>query len=539
MTSKIITTEKIDSTYNDVTQQMRIKQCIKDAWQNHGTKYVLLGGDTNIIPVQYCKMYNDRYVITEQEKNYYTIPADIYYVCFSQIDWDTNNDGFAGDFWKDDINVFPYIDISRLPIQTETDCQTVVNRIIEYEQNPRINRRFFQAGIKMSSNISGQQMGDVFFNNVFNNKVSIERDTLFTNSYIEQNFINNFSQKFAAGPAFAQLICHGVLTAWADKYFTFFTGENAESFCNPNHTFVSTISCLTNAYDDVFGDKCLSEILLRNPNSGIIGYLGSSRYGWFSSSKMTLSMGYEKEFYERLFDPDRQNSPGISFGTLVTEVKRSFRSLAESSETYRQLQYAINPIGDPEMPIFTEYPSEFSTATANIDTFDRLTVITGEDNARVCVSNRSLPENSDATGGYYQVGYGNELVFENVPTLCDVWITKQNFIPKHFSLISPSAIVNPNEPSTKTELVLVMLNSATSQMTVRFTRNSQNSTIKLGVIPISGGNSYLFPVTNAFLVDENLYETNIDLWGVPKGAYIVKLYEDSIVAEKTFKIIKQ
>lgn len=546
--SKIITTEEIDDEYDDATQQMRIKKCIQNAWEKHGTRYVLLGGDTNIIPTQYCYMRNsfnpsfDKY--SDNECN---IPTDIYYACLDQINWDTNNDGYAGDFWNDKININPCVDISRLPVQTEIDCQTAVNRIIEYEKNPRINMCFFQAGTMLTNNFPGELVGDAFYDRVINQKIFIDRDKIFANIELnyQPSFKTNFAQKLAQGASFAQLICHGNEDSWSDTKYSFYTSQNATTFENPNHTFISTIACHTNAFD--YSKTCLSEAFLRNSNSGVIGYLGSSRFGWLSTipEPLSNSMAYETDFYERLFNlTTQQPFFNKSFGTLVSTVKRTFRNLAEADFYYRWLHYSINAIGDPETPIFTKNPFEFTTSTAETNTFGTLTVNTGVDEARICVSSLLYSDNPNINS-YYSVDYGKEVTFENVPEFCEVWITKQNYIPKHFSfgkLEEPfPPIENDSITDVKptTELIFAVLNSATSQLTVRFSRSLPNSTIKVGITPISGGNAYLFPITNAILVEENVYETDIDLSGVSNGTYAVNLYENNAMAKNSFKILKK
>lgn len=557
LTSKIITTEDIDATYSDETQQMRIKHCIKDAWERHGTMYVLLGGDTDIIPAQYCHMEDYFGVIPYVDSC--DIPADIYYSCLNQLNWDTNNDGKAGDFYLDKIDIVPCIDIARLPVQTTTDCQTAVNRIIDYEQNPRINKCLFQAGTELFSDrygkLTGKMVGDAFFNKVIVGKIIIDRDTLFTDK-VTPTFASSFSQKLANGPAYAQLLCHGNEPSWGDEKTTFYNTQNATAFDNPNHTLISTTACLTNAFD--YSQPCLSEAFIRNPNSGVIGYLGGSREGWNSTinDPLSYSMAYETDFYERLLNLTTQKPFYYkSFGTLVSTVKRSLCVLADYNPYtnpnpntkpndgfyYRWLHYSINAIGDPETPIFTTYPITFSTATAEIDASGTLTVNTGVEDASVCVSSLLYSTKPNITS-YYQVGNGKELTFENVPEFCEVWITKQNYIPKHFSFGSlgePDFPIDSVSEKQKPILIFAVLNSATNQLTVRYSKKSPNSSITVGITPVSGGQAYLFSVNNAILVKENEYETDIDISGVLNGLYVVNLYENGTKADNTYKILKK
>ncbi len=86
--SAVRTVEWIDQTYpNGADRAERVRFFIRDAYQNWGTLFVLLGGDTDIIPPRYAH-------ITSPKAE--TIPADMYYSCL-EGNWNGDMDDRFGE----------------------------------------------------------------------------------------------------------------------------------------------------------------------------------------------------------------------------------------------------------------------------------------------------------------------------------------------------------------------------------------------------------------------------------------------------------
>jgi hypothetical protein len=82
----IVTTSYIYSNYTGIDNQEKIRNFIIDAYQNWGTLWILLGGDTDIIPHRKAFAFDCEY--GDYEENY--IPCDLYY---SDLDGDWNANG--------------------------------------------------------------------------------------------------------------------------------------------------------------------------------------------------------------------------------------------------------------------------------------------------------------------------------------------------------------------------------------------------------------------------------------------------------------
>lgn len=226
------------------------------------------------------------------------------------------------------------------------------------------------------------------------------------------------------------MISHGKPVSWKlDKGLEYFT-TNAEKLENKGYTIITTNACETNAFDDYrdwqnnLNDPCLSESFIRSPKSGVVAYLGSSRYGWTDYGYgLGPSMKYEAAFYEKLFSSSLKDK---NFGLIAAAAKYSLINSCFSDTRYRWLQLSINPIGDPEMPIFTSTPKNFNMVNVSQSIGNRtISINTGIDSCTIC-----LMSIDDAGLTYYQV-QENVSSAEFPTPKCNVkyCITKQGYIP--------------------------------------------------------------------------------------------------------------
>lgn len=517
--SKIITVEEIERTYTSDSRHMRIKECIKEMHENHGTMFVLLGGDVEVIPTQYCYVKTDVLEYDEDEGFRYieaNIPSDIYYSCPEDLDWDNNVNPQTGEL-NSSINVVPNIYVTRVPVSDVSHVVSFVDRIIEYEQNPTFKHALLQAGADLGDFVTGEDMADKFFDEVINGKIRMEAFKYFnTHTYSGLPFnMGGFSNELASGYQFVDVISHGTETSFGPPYFM--NLQSASNLNNIGHTLFTTTACSTNAFDQAeiyYPNPCLSESLMRNPSSGIIGYLGSSRYGWFINGltpQIDLSSSYEKDFYERLLNTETLAPTTKHFGALVNYIKHTHLSFINERDTYRWLHFSINALGDPETPIFNTNPIENTSATAEFDENGTLVVDTGIDGAKVCVSS-----SDNACAYFYETSNGSQIsTFDTGFGTFDVWITKQNYIPKHFSVSRYQAI-----ELIETKITSISPNPATDNITVQYQSAFAGIDLKLMLTRTSGLGLYEFDLN----ASEN--EATLDISNVQSGMYVVSLVEN-------------
>jgi len=155
--TKIETVQEIYSAYNGRDEVEDIKFRIKDAIEELGIKYVLLAGGRQgqslnwYVPPR--RTNNDDGWETGYDSDLYF--ADIYKYNGEEIvfeDWDSNGNGvFAedGNFLSRDVmDFYPDVTVGRLPLRSVKDADSVVNKIINYENNA--DDSWFKTGVVIS-----------------------------------------------------------------------------------------------------------------------------------------------------------------------------------------------------------------------------------------------------------------------------------------------------------------------------------------------------------------------------------------------------
>ena len=141
------TTEDIYSQYNGRDNAEKIKYYIKDAIETLGVHYVLLIGSVNKLPIRtsYAGHWEDDLLITDL---YY---ADIYDVNGSFCSWDGNNNNKFGEVYYehhqvydiDGVDLYPDVNIGRIPCEKVSELNTVIDKIIHYETST-YNKSWFK-----------------------------------------------------------------------------------------------------------------------------------------------------------------------------------------------------------------------------------------------------------------------------------------------------------------------------------------------------------------------------------------------------------
>lgn len=434
---KVITTEYISQNYVGESMPVKIKSCLYDYYKNHNLKYVLLGGDDTIVPTMGC------YVFVDDDNKYDNMPTDLFYACFDgDFEWNQNGNNLIGEE-TDNVNLTPSISVTRIPVRTPNHLVGFINKLLYYEKNPTLN------GWNNSMLTTGAKLYIYDKNNPKKSDSEIRGDNLYS-TYIAPywdgarkkfydtgtdfdggaNFplnTENLHAQLNQGYAFVEMITHGAPTNWTLETGLYTTNEANSLSARQATTIITTNSCLTNAFDegDIPGkaDPCLSESFIRNPNSGVVAYLGCSREGWTSLrlDELGTSMQYEAQFYKNLFSSDIVNK---NFGTIVAAAKAAMIGTSSTNGSHRWVQFGLNPIGDPEMPIYTTTPHRFTNVTITQDE-NKITVNTGLPGCSIC-----LMSINDTGETYHEVRNNvQNAVFNGVDTEVSVCVTKQNYIP--------------------------------------------------------------------------------------------------------------
>ena len=159
------TTEEIYSEYSEGRDDPeKIKLCIYDMKETYDISYVLLAGGRDgqtfgwHIPERRTNN-DDGWESGYSSDLYY---ADIYKIVESETvfeDWDSDGDGIFAEFGfrGDEMDFYPDITIGRIPFRKSSEIETVVNKIITYENTA--DDSWFKKGIVISGDTFPPQRG--------------------------------------------------------------------------------------------------------------------------------------------------------------------------------------------------------------------------------------------------------------------------------------------------------------------------------------------------------------------------------------------
>jgi len=430
----VLTVENIYATYSGNTRQIKIKKALKNLYNNCSTfKYALLAGDVDIVPAQMCLVrFENSATPPTIYANY--CPTDLYYACFGTMNWDTNGNGISGEV-EDNLNISPDIAITRAPVSSINDAEAFVDRIISYESAP--NAQTWANNILMCGNVMGSlydyngiimsdthYKGEKFYTDYIANywsgsKVSFyDTGTDFPGGANYAFSPQNIQKELSKGYTFINVDTHGSPTTWQTEVFSY-PKSYADTLNNSNQTIIITSACYTNAFDSI--PECLSEAFVRNENSGIVAYFGCSRYGWYYPDQYSIGPSniVNANLYNHIFNDNSNN-----YGEIVRLVKASMLPFCNSYyDVNRWLLFGLNPIGDPEMPIFTNVPQKFTNVSISY-TNGTLTVNTGVSDCKICVASTN-----DMGDSYYDIRNGTSASFSNLTDEYSICVTKKGYIP--------------------------------------------------------------------------------------------------------------
>lgn len=338
----IRTVSWIENNYPGRDRAEKIRHYLKTL-PDSGTKWVLLGGDTDIIPCRYAYAMTCSAHIHPRED---LLPSDLYYADLDG-NWNFDGDTIFGEI-EDSIDLYPELFVGRAPVNTISEAQAFVNKVLTYEKNPfpdyLTNVLFF---------------AEVLWSNPYTDggvhKDKMERESFSSDFNITKLYqrLGNLSRSavmnaMRAGKNLLNHDGHG----WIDIMSTGGTSlrnPDLDTVTNPEkYGVLYSIGCWTTAYDF----DCIAEHYLINPRGGGIGFIGNSSYGWGSPGNP--GFGYSEKFDNRFFYELLKNRRNL--GEALAYAKIHYLPFSRQKNVYRWHQYQVNLLGDPEIKIWTKRP---------------------------------------------------------------------------------------------------------------------------------------------------------------------------------------
>lgn len=392
--TKVITVEDIYA--QDVTNDanyIKIKRALDGYYDNgDGCKYILLGGDVNVIPAYMCYVQCNRARNQRgsmEIRSNYTV-TDLFYSSFSDLSWNTNNNTKNGEI-SDNIDPSPSVSISRLPVLNRLNASVIIQRILDYEKGIynaswRNNILMFGGGLDdsfplMPNKSTAHYFCDTIYScDIYGNGIErfrfYDTDSDYPTGKLYDLSSDALQSEMENGYHFIYGDTHGMPSYWAletDAY----NNQKASVINNPIKSHIITNSCFSN---DITIDGCLSKAFLWNNNSGLLSYFGSSVENWINPYVFIIEYSefISHVYFQSLFD-NSANSPIYKrLGDIVKIVKENIiseRGITTYDQPYRWLLFSMNILGDPEMPVYISTPQkqnnitcDFSNGTLTVQT---------------------------------------------------------------------------------------------------------------------------------------------------------------------------
>jgi hypothetical protein len=383
----------ITSNYFGYDDQEKIRYCIRDFYSSHGTRWVLLGGDTGLLPHRNAPVMGSQ------------IPCDLY---FSDLDsnWDANGNHIYGES-ADAVDMYPDVFVGRAPSNDLFQALTFANKCLVYEVDPPTD---YQTRILYAAEVLWPGT-----------------DAAELKNYIDESFVPG---QFEATKLYET---SGNLNAT-----TFREALNeGQNIINHSGHADFDIRCITAAIDR----DCIGEHFVNNPNGGGYAYCGNTRYGWGLPGRPLEGPGaeFDIEFFRALFD-----SSTYQVGKTLAFSKIPFIPIAQQGagegRYYRWTMFTLLLLGDPTLELWTDTPAELSvnhaqTLFAGMSYFEVEVV---QDGALV-----SCVRDGQILGKAYSSGGSAVVYFSSPPETMgpmQLTVTKHDFLAYHATVsVIPSA----------------------------------------------------------------------------------------------------
>ena len=392
----IETTENIIKKYNGADTQEKIRNYLTDIEVMYGSLFVLLGGDTNIIPVRLKKTRQNG------EKGLYAV--DYYYACAGKGNWNISGDNmYVKDFGGNAFGLT--FKLGRASVEDQQEAQIFVNKVINYERGVGIeDNRYYNNTLVVDAFISNGECNPYLLyndakNSLTNNYTKYKKYTSNAKSWFmyddylgidilrciydyklihcnvdqkEQKRLydpignNTFSlpgNEELSSTSFLSALNNGGNSNYGHFHIVYHmdhsspTGmgtsskmknqsirnSDVDKLSNGEYTQIIMSSGCTPA--DITKD-CIAEHFLNNPNGGAVAFIGNTDIGW--SSEHWQYKNFCNELYKE---------------TLSLTDRYDLSYLHIKANTYynipiSQSDCSLHLFGDPEMQVWTDVPQD-------------------------------------------------------------------------------------------------------------------------------------------------------------------------------------
>ena len=326
-----------------------LRNFIRDAYVYWGIDYVLLGGDTDVVPV--------RYATSSVPGSATAVPTDLYYGCLDGT-WNANRNGVwaepalgAGNL-GDQTDLTAEVYVSRAPVRTAAEAQRFVAKTIAYE-TPAVadyqdqvlllaevlSPADYDSGQAIT--LDGAALSEGLRTGHLSPGLTVSRQYETWFAYPGSTPLSKPSALAAlgAGGHFVNHMGHGFRYNMSVGTGSIVNAE-AEALANGDRTFLLyLLNCTALAYDS----NSLGERFMTAANGGAVAVIGASREAFPNTAIL-----YNEAFYDQLLVHGKR-ALGQAFADA--RLARSAFTFFDSHD--RWAHFINNVLGDPALTLFT------------------------------------------------------------------------------------------------------------------------------------------------------------------------------------------
>ena len=386
----IKTLEEIEVDYRGSDLPEKIRNYLLDVkkrW-NGNSMFVLLGGDTDVVPARLAYGY--------KEHSNYT--ADIYYVADS-VSWNPSTYNLS----SNSDTVFQSSSyIGRLPLKTIKETCTFINKLLTYEKanDKNVDYSYFENSLIVASFLNGpKDTSGTYINEIFNHclnrgnnywymfdhfKCTSTNDHIYKQTYDysdatkgEELNKNNFLSALQNGRNYGQFhfVYHldhswqSHLGASAKTKGMYIFNKDIDDLPD---TFYPKVILSSGCHPGRVDKDCIAEHLFKKTHGGAVAFLGNTDVGW-AEEHFQL-----KEFLDIALKKDVSSKEQYSLGYIHSKTSKKYTPY-----------WRFHLLGDPTTLMWTSTPKNLQV------TVTPSSINSGENEITVTVKN--LPTGQQAT----------------------------------------------------------------------------------------------------------------------------------------------
>jgi len=427
--------QEITSQVAGQDTQEKIRNYIIQMYQTNSLRFVLLAGDTDVIP------HRGFYVnFSQGQQTDADIPADMYYSCLDG-NWNTDNDANWGEMYEADLA--PELAVGRICYNNDTEIANQINKILMYHIAPveteTKTAAFLGEWLWDGPTWGGDYMDEMIGGSSMHGYTTVGVPT---NWNISTLYDRTYGAAESWGPTEvrpflsqgANLVNH---LGHSNTTYTMRLSNNqvsATSITNNggNHNFsiYFTQGCYSGAFDNrntnpgSYTSDCIGEKMTGIATASV-GMIAHSRYGWgMQGSTDGASQYLHRQYIDAIFG---ENIHDLGF-TLVDSKIDNIPFITNQPVMY-WVTYETNLIGDPALSVWSDTPQQIVAQMPPMWSMSVLgyQIPTNAPNATMRIKSGStiIFEGSSDASGVFSVNFLQGLT----PGQYDLFITGPNYYP--------------------------------------------------------------------------------------------------------------